>query len=47
MAQQEKDFQAKLAEQQKQIRVLISGLEKVNNQLELNKPAPQMVDNNR
>ncbi|HMC28732.1 MAG TPA: hypothetical protein VKM56_13160 [Verrucomicrobiae bacterium] len=47
MAQQEKDFQAKLAEQQKRIRVLISGLEKVNNQLELNKPAPQMVDNNR
>ena len=47
MAQQEMDFQAKLAEQQKRIRVLISGLEKVNNQLELNKPAPQMVDNNR
>ncbi len=47
MAQQEKDFQAKLAEQQKQIRALTSGLEKVNNQLELNKPAPQMVDNNR
>jgi len=47
MAQQEKDFQAKLAEQQKRIRVLISGLEKVNNQLELNKPGPQMVDNNR
>jgi len=47
MAQKEKDFQAKLAEQQKRIRVLISGLEKVNNQLELNKPAPQMVDNNR
>ena len=42
-----KDFAAKFAEQQKQIRALATGLEKVNNQLELSKPAPQTVGNNR
>ena len=41
------DFQSKLAEQQKQIKALTSGLEKINNQLELNKPAPQMVAKNQ
>jgi hypothetical protein len=35
----QKDFQAKLPEQQKQIKALVSGLEKVNNQLELSKAA--------
>jgi hypothetical protein len=45
--QLKQDFQSKLAEQQKQIKALTSGLEKVNNQLELNKPAPQMVDNHQ
>jgi uncharacterized coiled-coil protein SlyX len=34
-----------IAEQQKQIKALTSGLEKVNNRLELNKPAPQVVLN--
>jgi len=37
------DFQFKLAEQQKQIKALTSGLEKVNNQLELSKPARRIV----
>jgi hypothetical protein len=41
------DFQSKLAEQQKQIKALASGLEKISNQLELNKPAPQMVAKNQ
>ena len=45
IARQEKDFQSKLAEQQKQIKALNSGLEKVSAQLELSKTAPQMVDN--
>src|SRR6266700_1159404 len=43
IAQQQKGFQSELAEQQKQIKALTSGLEKVNNQLELSKPAPRMV----
>jgi hypothetical protein len=47
IAQQRKDFHSKLAEQQKQIKALTSGLEKVNHQLELNKPAPQTVLNNQ
>ncbi len=37
--------EAIIAEQQKQIKALTSGLEKVNNRLELNKPAPQVVLN--
>ncbi len=47
MACQDADFQFKLAEQEKQIKALTSGLEKVNNQLELSKPAPQIVVNNQ
>jgi trimeric autotransporter adhesin len=47
IAQLKQDFQSKLAEQQKQIKALTSGLEKVNNQLELNKPAPRVVNNNQ
>jgi len=43
ITQLKQDFQSRLAEQQKQIKALTSGLEKVNNQLELSKPAPQMV----
>jgi Chaperone of endosialidase len=46
-AQQEKDFQATVAHQQKQIDALGAGLEKVNAKLELTKQAPQMVLNNR
>ena len=37
--------EAIIAEQQKQIKALTSGLEKVNNRLELNKPARQIVVN--
>ena len=42
--QLKKDFALKLAEQQKQIKALTSGLEKVSAQLELTKPAPQLAD---
>jgi len=38
-----KKLESTVAQQQKQIRALISGLEKVSAQLELNKPAPQTV----
>ena len=40
-----KDFESKLAEQQKQIERLTAGLQKVSAQLELSKPAPQTVLN--
>jgi choline kinase len=40
------DFQAKLAEQQKQIEALIAGLQKVSAQLEVSKPAPHLVEKN-
>jgi hypothetical protein len=39
-----KDFQATVAQQQKQIEALTAGLQKVSAQLELSKPAPQTVD---
>jgi DNA gyrase/topoisomerase IV subunit A len=42
-----KDFESKLAEQQRQIKALTSGLEKVSAQLETSKPAPQMVLNSQ
>jgi endosialidase-like protein len=47
IGQLKQDFLSKLAEQQKQIKALASGLEKISNQLELNKPAPQMVAKNQ
>jgi hypothetical protein len=40
-----KDFESKLAEQQKQIEALTAGLQKVSAQLEASKPAPQVVNN--
>ncbi len=40
-----KDFESKLAEQQKQIERLTAGLQKVSAQLEASKPAPQVVNN--
>jgi hypothetical protein len=43
--QQRKDFEAALAQQQKQIETLTAGLQKVSAQLELSKPAPQTVLN--
>jgi hypothetical protein len=39
------DFQSKLAEQQKQIEALTAGLQKVSAQIEVSKPAPQVVNN--
>ncbi len=45
--QLKKDFESKIAEQQKQIEALTEGLQKVNAKLELNKPAPQIVLNNQ
>jgi len=40
-----KDFESKLAEQQRQIEALTAGLHKVSAQLEASKPAPQVVNN--
>ena len=37
--------EATIAQQQKQIEALTAGLQKVSAQLEVNKPAPQMVKN--
>ena len=45
--QLKKDFQATAAHQQKQIEALTAGLQKVSDQLELSKPAPQTVGNNQ
>jgi hypothetical protein len=45
VAQQQKNFQAIAAHQQKQIEALTVGLQKVSAQLEASKPAPQMVNN--
>ena len=45
--QLKKDFESKIAEQQKQIKALAAGLQKVSAQLELSKPAPQTAENNR
>ena len=45
--QQQKGFQSKFAEQQKQIKALTDGLQKVSAQLEVNRPAPQMVGSNQ
>jgi hypothetical protein len=45
VAQQQNDFQAIAAHQQKQIDALTAGLHKVSAQLETSKPAPQVVNN--
>jgi hypothetical protein len=42
-----KDFQSKLAVQQKQIEALTAGLQKVSAQLELSKPVRQTVLNSQ
>jgi hypothetical protein len=47
ITQVKQEFQSKLAEQQKQIKALTAGLQKVNGQLEVSKPAPQMVLSNQ
>ena len=46
-AQQQKDFQAIIGHQQKQIDALTTGLQKVSAQLEVSKPAQQTVLNNQ
>ena len=40
-----KDFESKFAEQQKQIEALSAGLQKVTADVEMSRPAPQMVVN--
>jgi hypothetical protein len=42
-----KDFESKLADQQKQIEALTTALQKVSAQVELSKPVPQTVLNNQ
>ena len=46
MTEHHKDFESKLAQQQKQIEALTAGLQKVSAQLEATTSAPQMVVNN-
>jgi hypothetical protein len=45
IAQQQKSFESRLAEQEKRIEALTSGLQKVSAQLQLGKKAPQMAVN--
>jgi hypothetical protein len=47
ITQLRQDFQSKLAEQQKEIKALTVGLQKVSAQLEVNKPVPQVVNNDQ
>jgi hypothetical protein len=44
---QQKDFESKIAQQQQQIEALAAGLQKVSAAVELNKPAPTQVADNR
>src|SRR5437867_12944359 len=46
VAQQRKSFQSRLAEEEKQIAALASGLQKVSAQIEMGKRAPRVVANN-
>jgi len=43
IAQQRRDFEMAITKQQKQIEALTAGLQKVNAQIRLNRPAPQVV----
>jgi len=54
IAQQRKDFQANItklestvAQQQKGMEALTAGLQKMSDQLEISRPAPQLVGNNQ
>ena len=47
VAQQQKGFESKIAHQQEQIEALTAGLQKVSAQVEMSRPAPQMVVNNQ
>jgi hypothetical protein len=43
VAWQQKDFQSKLAEQERQIEALASGLQKVTAQVEMSQPARKVL----
>jgi hypothetical protein len=45
VAPQQEEFHAKFAQQQKQIEALSATVQKVSDQMELAKPAPQLVAN--
>jgi len=47
IAQQQNDFQSKLAEQQKQIKALTTGLQKVSAEVQMSRPVPQVVENDQ
>jgi len=47
VAKQQEAFGSKIAQQQQQIEALAAGLEKVSAAVELNKPAPTKVADNR
>jgi len=47
VAKQEKDFKATIAQQQKQVETLTATVQKVSDQLNLSKPAPQVVANDQ
>ena len=47
IADQQKGFESKIVRQQEQIEALTKGLQKVCEQVEMNRPAPQVVLNNR
>jgi len=47
LAQQQKEFESKLSQQEKQIESLSAGLQKVSAQLEMSKPAPEIVANDQ
>jgi hypothetical protein len=47
VAQQQRSFQEKFAQQEKQIEALASGLQKVSTQIEISRSAAQMVENNQ
>ena len=47
IAKQQKGFESKIAAQQKQIEALSDGLQKVSAQVEMNRLAPQMVNNSQ
>jgi hypothetical protein len=45
ITQLKQDFQSRLALQQKQIEALTTGLQKVSEQIQMSRPAPQVVNN--
>ena len=45
VAQQQEEFRAKIGQQQKQIEALTATIQKVNDQIALSKPEPQLVAN--